>query len=175
MTRSLAIAFALAALLLAGCGAPTLTPDYTVKVATTPDGKLVAIPPPCPSWSQYQRNVFDNQPDPQFGCATARNLAAMVDNPEDLLQAHKLGPARGITTAGSILRYDRDQTRGLIYPSSSVDTSVDTTTAPTSASPLNGDSNASGSGGGSSGGGGGGSGGSSGGGGASNPVSSLSP
>jgi len=32
------------------------------------------------------RDFFENQPPWNFGCASQRNLAAMVDNPADLVQ-----------------------------------------------------------------------------------------
>jgi pilus assembly protein CpaD len=46
---------------------------------------------PCGIWPQdigpsYNRDHFENQPIWNHGCATQRNLAAMVDNPADLVQ-----------------------------------------------------------------------------------------
>src|ERR1700689_3348682 len=77
------------------------TPDYTIRVVPASNGQAAqAIPPTCPHWSDNDLNFFDNQPLPQFGCADARNLAMMVDNPEDLLQGRNPGPANGVTTAG---------------------------------------------------------------------------
>jgi hypothetical protein len=125
---------------LGGCET-TPKPDYTIQVAPTPDGQgMVAVPPHCANWSDNGIDVpLDNQPLPEFGCADARNFAIMVDRPEDLLQGRNPGPANGVTTAGSILRYNNNQTRGLIYPSQATDNSVDTTTASSSASSLSGE------------------------------------
>ena len=46
---------------------------------------------PCGLWPKdigpsLNRDYFENQPNWNFGCATQRNLAAMVDNPADLVQ-----------------------------------------------------------------------------------------
>jgi pilus assembly protein CpaD len=46
---------------------------------------------PCGLWPEdigpsFNRNYFENQPVYNAGCATQRNLAAMVDNPADLVQ-----------------------------------------------------------------------------------------
>jgi pilus assembly protein CpaD len=47
--------------------------------------QFVAVPPDCPDWSENIGRDFQNMPWPDKGCATQRNLAAMVANPEDLL------------------------------------------------------------------------------------------
>jgi len=116
-------------------------PDYTIRVEPATDGQgFVALPPPCPAWTDNPATTLDNQPLPQFGCADARNLALMVDRPEDLLQGRPLGPASGVTAAGTIIRYENNQTRGLIYISPSSDNSIDVTSAPSANSGLTGES-----------------------------------
>jgi hypothetical protein len=131
---------------LAGCGPTTPSPDYAIRVVPSSDGRsAMAIPPDCPRWSDNENNFFDNQPFPQFGCADARNLAAMVERPEDLLHGRELGPASGVLTAGSIVRYNNNQTRGLLSPSQQPDNSVDVTTAPSANSGLTGETPESGS------------------------------
>jgi type IV pilus biogenesis protein CpaD/CtpE len=104
----------------------------------TSDG-FVAIPPGCPSNVTDVTDPYDNQPRPQFGCADARNLAMMAERPEDIVKPRDLGPASGVTSTGAILRYNNNQTRGLIYTTSSPDSAVDTTTANTAASGITGD------------------------------------
>lgn len=116
---------------------PTLHPDYRIAVLPTAQGS-VAIPPRCPSWNTEISDPFDNQPAPQFGCADARNLAAMVENPNDLVQGRALGDARGVTEVGAIRRYDNNQTRGLITPAAEV-SQVGATTSSTATSSLTGD------------------------------------
>ena len=127
-------------LALAACDLypPTPHPDYTIHVVSTPQGD-VAVPPTCASYVTAVQDPFDNQPQPQFGCATARNLALSVERPSDLVQGRELGPERGVNAVGSIRRYDNNQTRGLIDPESSTDSIVSITTAPVSNSPMTGD------------------------------------
>jgi pilus assembly protein CpaD len=47
--------------------------------------QFVAEPPDCPDWSENIGRDPKNMPWPNMGCATQRNLAAMVANPEDLV------------------------------------------------------------------------------------------
>src|ERR1700733_9297714 len=127
---------------LVGLGACSITPtpDYAIKVVPAADGHPAqAIPPTCPRWSDNDLNFFDNQPLPQFGCADARNLAMEVERPEDLLQGRNPGPSRGVISAGNIMRYDNNQTRGLIDLQTQPDTAAANTTAPIPNSKLTGE------------------------------------
>ncbi|MGE3622714.1 MAG: CpaD family pilus assembly lipoprotein [Bdellovibrionales bacterium] len=99
----------------------------------------MALPPACPRWSDNNVHFFDNQPLPQFGCADARNLAMMVEKPEDLLRGRDMGPASGVLTSGSIMRYNNNQTRGLIWFTPTPQNSVDATSAPTATSAMTGE------------------------------------
>jgi pilus assembly protein CpaD len=47
--------------------------------------QFVAEPPDCPDWSENVGRDPNNMPWPNKGCASQRNLAAMVANPEDLV------------------------------------------------------------------------------------------
>jgi hypothetical protein len=138
-TRLLNLCLMACLLGVAACGTST-PPDYTIRVVPASDGQSAqAIPPTCPSWSGNDLNAFDNQPLPQFGCADARNLALMVDNPNDLLQGRQPGAASGVTTAGSIVRYNNNQTRGLMDTGQQTDTTPASTTAPVSNSSMSGE------------------------------------
>lgn len=131
---------ALAALLfVAACADidPTLRPDYAIRVVPTAQGG-VAFPPACPSYAAETANPFDNQPMPQYGCADARNLAAMVERPNDLVQPQDIGPMRGVAAVGAERRYDNNQTRGLIWTGTDPNV-VATTTSPAPASSMSGD------------------------------------
>jgi Pilus biogenesis CpaD protein (pilus_cpaD) len=142
MTRPFAfvVLFGLAALGACDVQMHTPTPNYTIGVTPAPNGPgYVANPPTCPSWTDQTASFFDNQPNPQFGCADARNLAIMVEQPGDLLQGRNMGPASGVTADGSIIRYNNNQTRGLIYTSGSVTDTVDTTTSSSASSSMSGE------------------------------------
>jgi len=57
--------------------------------------QFVAIPPDCPDWSEDIGRDPQNMPWPDKGCATQRNLAAMVANPKDLLHPRGETPRPG--------------------------------------------------------------------------------
>jgi pilus assembly protein CpaD len=52
-----------------------------------------AISPECGNWQQNTANTYTNRPYPNFGCASQRNLAAMVANPRDLVEPRAMTPA----------------------------------------------------------------------------------
>jgi len=104
----------------------------------TPDG-MVAIPPGCPNWTTATTDPYDNQPLPQFGCANARNLAIMVDRPEDLVRGRDMGDSSGVLTVGAMRRYYNNQTRGLLDLDTSPDMSSAITTSPTPTSSMTGE------------------------------------
>jgi type IV pilus biogenesis protein CpaD/CtpE len=140
MTSFRPLFFAVGLLTLAACENPyasTLRPDYTIRVTPTAAGN-VATAPTCPSWNDESVNPFDNQPLPQFGCATARNLADMIENPKDIVEGREMGKERGVTAVGAVRRYDNNQTRGLIMPSADSSKSA-ATTSPSSSSSIVGD------------------------------------
>ena len=57
--------------------------------------QFVAAPPDCPDWSENVGRDPQNTPWPNMGCATQRNLAAMVANPEDLIRPRGETPRPG--------------------------------------------------------------------------------
>lgn len=116
---------------------PTMRPDYAIRVVPTAQGG-VALAPACPSYAAETANPFDNQPMPQFGCADARNLAAMVERPNDLVQPQDIGPMRGVAAVGAERRYDNNQTRGLIWTGADTNV-VAATSSPAPASQMSGD------------------------------------
>ncbi|MFY9288657.1 MAG: CpaD family pilus assembly lipoprotein [Alphaproteobacteria bacterium] len=128
-------------LLLVGCAVyePTVKPDYSIRVMPKPNGGMTAIAPTCASWSLANKNPYDNQPDPNFGCASARNLAMIVERPEDLIKGRDSGNSHGVMAVGAMRRYYNNQTRGLLDTDTAPDMSVAATTAPSAASSLTGD------------------------------------
>lgn len=94
-------------------------PDYSIKLMRSHDGKrTVAVPPDCPSWNTVSSSPLENQPWAQFGCANARNLAAQIVRPDDLIDGRDSGPAKGSTTAGAVNRYNEGKTKSLQDPNS---------------------------------------------------------
>jgi pilus assembly protein CpaD len=72
--------------------------------------KLVARAGPCGLWPDdigpsFNRNYFENQPAWNYGCATQRNLAAMVDNPADLVQPRAESPSYTMRRTTVIEKY----------------------------------------------------------------------
>ena len=61
--------------------------------------KISAVAGPCGLWPEdlgpsiKNKSYFENKPYYNFGCANQRNLAAMVDNPADLVQPRPETPA----------------------------------------------------------------------------------
>ncbi|PTW62710.1 pilus assembly protein CpaD [Breoghania corrubedonensis] len=55
--------------------------------------KVKAAVHACGRWTESLSNQFNNADHPDFGCATQSNLAAMVDDPVDLLRPREMGPA----------------------------------------------------------------------------------
>ena len=50
--------------------------------------ELIAQGPDCPDWSENLARDPQNLPWPNMGCATQKNLAAMVADPQDFLSPH---------------------------------------------------------------------------------------
>lgn len=68
-------------------------------------GRYVATPPNCPDWRKPANQNFQNSPSSNFGCATAVNLALMVEDPADLLRGRPLGPGDAAGLIHGIQRY----------------------------------------------------------------------
>jgi hypothetical protein len=110
----------------------TPAPDQTIKIAPSLDGKhSLAIPPECPNWRTADLSPFENQPLPQFGCANARNLAAMVDRPEDLVSGRDSGDANGAVAAAGMQLYLQGKTAAFIDPNATSPTAQTATRAGT--------------------------------------------
>jgi len=83
--------------------------------------RVMADAGPCGLWPDdlgptYEREHFENRQYWNFGCAQQRNLAAMVDNPTDLVQPRSEVPpynARRTTVLG---KYSRGESTATQYP-----------------------------------------------------------
>jgi hypothetical protein len=115
-----------AGFLLMGCEdmrKNTPAPDLTTKIVPSADGKrMVALPPECENWSKDDEMALENQPSPHFGCANARNLAAMVERPEDLIAGRAMGPSNGGVAGANYALYKQGKTIPLVNPNSKTDT-----------------------------------------------------
>jgi|GEM_PF-1316310 len=135
--RSFFLFLLVAPVLLAGCDhafehnidgvfdnpyADAPAPDYRIMLSTAPNGQLVAVPPECPDWRTVDRGPLQNDPWPQYGCAQARNLAAMAEKPEDLIEGRKASPALGSKAATSMRHYNEEKTMPLIDPNAKAPT-----------------------------------------------------
>lgn len=76
--------------------------------------KITADAGPCGIWPEdigpsMNRDYFENQPPYNFGCATQRNLAAMVADPHDLVQPRAETPAYTMRRTTVIEKYRAGQ------------------------------------------------------------------
>lgn len=67
--------------------------------------RYVAVAPECPSLAIVGPSVNDNDFDPTHGCSNRANLAAMVNDPLDLVRNEAVVPADGAYAARGIERY----------------------------------------------------------------------
>src|SRR5258707_2621979 len=84
--------------------------------------KISATAGPCGLWpedlgpSVNNKGYYDNKPYYNFGCANQRNLAAMVDNPADLVQPRPETPAYWPRRNAAFAKYKRGTTTTTNYP-----------------------------------------------------------
>lgn len=89
----------------------------TVVPASDDPGRLVALPPECDAAAlpPPRDDVGGwHNPDLNLGCSTARNLAAMVAQPRDLLVGRDPGPEDGQRGAAATRRYRLGQEKPLM-------------------------------------------------------------
>lgn len=82
--------------------------DVTVDVRG-----LQVVTPSCPDWSRDLAGDPANRAMSNLGCATARNLGLMLDDPGDLEQGSALGSADGAREAEAVVRYRTDKVKPL--------------------------------------------------------------
>jgi pilus assembly protein CpaD len=119
--------------LLAAGGVPprgiTMRPYHPEDPRTFPPIRLsypriTAVAGPCGLWPEdLGPNILDkgynaNKPYYNFGCATQRNLAAMVDNPADLVQPRPESPAYTARRTAGFEKYRKGETSATAYPES---------------------------------------------------------
>jgi pilus assembly protein CpaD len=67
-----------------------------------------ATVPGCPDWSARSDANYNNATSPNFGCATNSNIAAMVADPQDLLEGKKGSSETTIATSNKAISTYRD-------------------------------------------------------------------
>ena len=85
--------------------------------------QMVAEAGPCGLWPadlgpSNDLKHFNNEPYYNLGCATQRNLAAMVDNPADLVQPRAETPAYTAKRAAGYEKWRKGETPATTYPDS---------------------------------------------------------
>jgi pilus assembly protein CpaD len=84
--------------------------------------QIAAVAGPCGVWPEdlgpsiKNKGYFDNKPYWNFGCANQRNLAAMVDNPSDLVQPRPETPAYTARRTYALDKYRQGQPSATAYP-----------------------------------------------------------
>jgi pilus assembly protein CpaD len=86
--------------------------------------KITAVAGPCGVWpddlgpSANNPGYLENKPYYNFGCANQRNLAAMVDNPSDLVQPRSETPPYTARRVNAYEKYKKGTTTATTYPES---------------------------------------------------------
>jgi len=84
--------------------------------------KISAVAGPCGLWpedlgpSMKDKSYSENKPYYNFGCAYQRNMAAMVDNPSDLVQPRPETPAYTVRRTAAFEKYRKGNTTTTLYP-----------------------------------------------------------
>ena len=84
--------------------------------------KISAVAGPCGLWPEdlgpsiKNKSYFENKPYYNFGCAYQRNMAAMVDNPADLVQPRTETPAYTTRRTTAFEKYRKGTTTATTYP-----------------------------------------------------------
>ena len=86
--------------------------------------KIAAVAGPCGLWPENlgpsikNPSYFENKDYYNFGCAYQRNMAAMIDNPADLIQPRPESPAYTMRRTEAFEKYRKGETTTTTYPES---------------------------------------------------------
>jgi pilus assembly protein CpaD len=84
--------------------------------------KIAAVAGPCGLWPEdlgpsiNDPGYGENKPYYNFGCANQRNLAAMIDNPSDLVQPRSETPAYTPRRSEAFEKYRKGEPTTTVYP-----------------------------------------------------------
>lgn len=100
---------------------PSATSLTSIKIEYT---KMVAEAGPCGKWPEdlgpsLEKSYSQNRPFWNFGCASQRNLASMIDNPADLVQPRGEQPAYAARRSVALDKYRKGENPSGSYPNSS--------------------------------------------------------
>jgi pilus assembly protein CpaD len=91
--------------LLLSDGAPVTTGAIAPGAVRVVVSRSVASVPGCPNWSLPSQPDLHNSTMSNFGCATNRNLAAMIANPQDLVRGARSSGIDARVTSKAIKSY----------------------------------------------------------------------
>jgi pilus assembly protein CpaD len=84
--------------------------------------RISAVAGPCGLWpedigsSSKNKGYYDNKSYHNFGCAYQRNMAAMIDNPSDLVQPRPETPAYTTRRSEAFEKYRKGTSTATTYP-----------------------------------------------------------
>jgi len=84
--------------------------------------KISAVAGPCGLWPEdlgpsiKDKSYLENKPYYNFGCSYQRNMAAMIDNPSDLVQPRPETPAYTMRRPEGFEKYRKGNTTTTTYP-----------------------------------------------------------
>jgi pilus assembly protein CpaD len=84
--------------------------------------RITAVAGPCGLWPEdlgpsiKDKGYFENKPYYNFGCAYQRNMAAMVENPSDLLQPRPETPPYTVRRTEGFEKYRKGTATSTTYP-----------------------------------------------------------
>ena len=84
--------------------------------------RISAVAGPCGMWPEdlgpsiKNKGYIENKQYYNFGCAYQRNMAAMVDNPSDLVQPRSETPSYTARRTAAFEKYRKGTTTTTIYP-----------------------------------------------------------
>src|ERR1700732_649560 len=84
--------------------------------------KISAVAGPCGLWHEHSappnnnKTFYKKKPYYNFGCAYQRNMAAMIDNPSDLVQPRPETPAYLVRRTQGFEKYRKGTTTATSYP-----------------------------------------------------------
>ena len=107
-----------------GIGIKTYKPGVEPAVLRVRFPQMVGVAGPCGLWPDdlgptNDPKYFDNQPFYNLGCASQRNLAAMVDNPADLVQPRGETPVYSGKRSAGMEKWRKGENPATNYPDKS--------------------------------------------------------